>query len=483
MSATVPYPWPAGCREVVATLHEGSPEAGRVIGTPHHRATDDFLAVDFSPSLRALVHQVGERASSVGRAFSARIREDPRNPFSAGIEVTPAERAAGLDRTIRITTEDPAAAERLAHLLVASGLAESSHPVVAQIVQTPHQAAFVELPTEQPGSWAFHCVHGDEALDLEPGDPEVVVGVLDTGIDGTHPEFAGKLVSGYNFVEFPPDTPGLVGHVTTRGTDTTDDAGHGTHVAGVIGARGLKMHRGLAGNCKLMSVRVLGTTEEYGQRVGIGIVQDIDDGLKYAVDQGVRVVNMSLGMHALGPGLPHQRAIEYAHLNDVVCVAAAGNDGTSQAVYPGDLPGVLTVGAITELNQVAPFSSWGPFLDVTAPGVSIYSTDRGGGYRYRIGTSHAAPLVTAVAALLCARARRHGFMLRERTVRRIIRDTADNPGTRRTDLKAGAGCLNALDAVLMLSHLMRDRLSQNRWMNAPDDARLDHIRVPVGTGS
>jgi thermitase len=462
--------WPAGCREVVARLAPGA-EARRLLYAPHHRRADGYEPRELSPRFGNLLRQVGE-AGSLGRAFSAALRASD-DPTSDALGRTQAEAACGMDRVVRIRLSDPGRAERLAALLRSSGLAESSHPVVAQRLHDPAPDTD-SLPFDRPGGWAFRLVRGDDALLFEPGRPDVLVAVLDTGVDHSHPEFAGKLVPGYDFVDMPADEPGLVGDVSVRDASAQDESGHGTHVAGVIGGLGRNMPQGLGGRCRILPVRVLGTMLEHGSRVGVGNCPDIDAGIKYAVDHGADVVNLSLGLAPVGPGIPHRRAVEYARLHNVVVVAASGNDGRPQLLFPGAVPGVITVGAVTELTQAAPFSTYGEGLDVMAPGTDVYSADLGGGYRYRSGTSHAAPFVSGVAALIVARGRRSGVRLGERTVRRIIRDTADRPDTRYADLRYGRGILNAEDAVVLTSNLIRSHLARRRaerWQDAEQPAQ------------
>jgi thermitase len=451
--------WPEGCREVVATLAPATPEARVLIRAPHHRTAAGFEPAELSSRLGSLLKRVGERGE-VGRAFGAALRES-RAPTSPAAGRTQAERASGMDRVARFRVDDPGAAERLASLLRSSGIAESSHPVAALRTDELEREDDDSLPSLKPGGWAVRIVRGDEALDLEPGSSRVVVAVLDTGIEPSHREFRRKLVPGYDFVDMPAEGD-LIGDVGGPDAEPTDEAGHGTHVAGTIGAIGVGMPRGLGGECRLMAVRVLGTMVEQGNRVGVGEVPNIDDGIKFAVDEGADVINMSLGLPAIGSGIPHRRAIEYARLHNVVVVAASGNDGMPRPLYPGGIPGVITVGAINELGRVAPFSSFGPFLDVVAPGTGIYSADLGGGYRSRSGTSHAAPFVAGIAALVISRARRQGLTLGERTVRRIIRDTVDRSDERSSDEHSGRGAVNALDAVLLTSHLIRAHLGRQR---------------------
>ena len=449
--------WPAGCTQLVTTLKEDAPEAERVIRAPHWRDPGKWSPSELSHRLSGLLRAVGERGT-LGRAFSARLRRNARNPFSEATGITDAERASGLLRVVRIGLEDPAAAAQLAGLLRRSGIASSVHPVVAKTAGVIEPDIVDQMPSQRPGGWAFQAIHAEEALDLEPGSPRVVVAVVDTGVEVTHPEFAGKLADGYDFVHMTEGDPTLTGDVRDRDPLPIDDAGHGTHVAGVVGARGLKMVPGIAGGSRMLPVRVLGTMLEYGTRVGIGQIVDIDDGIKFAVDEGADVINLSLGINAEGPGIPHQRAVRYALLNNAVVVAAAGNDGTDRPVFPGAVPGVITVGAITEFSRVASFSSWGPFLDVVAPGTAIYSADLAGRYRYRSGTSHAAPFVAGVAALIVARARRQGITMREHAVRQIIRETSARSDRRRQDLWSGAGLLDARDAIMLTSLLIRNHL-------------------------
>jgi subtilisin family serine protease len=449
--------WPANCHGLVMTLSAGSPEAARVTTAPHWRRSRGHAPAELSRRFGRLLRQVGE-PGRIGRAFAAALRQDPRDPFSDRIKSTPQEHASGMDRVARLRVSDPGTIPRLRRRLLQSGFVDSLHPVMTQDVGRIDDVRLPELPAMEPGGWAFRAIRADEALEVEAGDPSVIVAVLDSGVELSHREFRGKLVTGYDFVDLEEDDAALRGDVVRRDPDPTDDTGHGTHVAGVIGARGRRMLPGVAGRCRLLPVRVLGTRLEGRQRVGVGNIVDIDDGIKFAVDSNADVINLSLGVRGDSSGMPHRRAVRYARMHDVAVIAASGNHGGPEPLYPAAVPGVITVGAATELQRVAGFSAWGAHVDVLAPGTAIYSADLGNRYRYRDGTSHAAPFVTAVAALLVSRARRAGLRLRERTIRRIIRDTADIAGQRRTDLRSRAGLLNAFDAVLLASHLIRDHL-------------------------
>src|SRR5919106_752162 len=163
------------------------------------------------------------------------------------------------------------------------------------------------------------------------GNPGIKVAVLDTGVDLGHPELKGKIVKQADFVHLEGlDTAAFVGDYTGYDDAPDDEVGHGTHVCGIIGARGIQIDEGVAPECSLMAVRVLATMKDGGQLVGAGIVDNINSGIKWAVDNGADVINMSLGIRHTGGGLPHQEVIRYALSKNVSVVAASGNDGTPE---------------------------------------------------------------------------------------------------------------------------------------------------------
>lgn len=221
--------------------------------------------------------------------------------------------------------------------------------------------------------------------DVTEGTADVVIAILDTGINPAHPELAGRLVAGYDFVN--------------NDADPMDDFGHGTHVAGIVAAElnGASIV-GVCPKCKLMPVKVL--NEKNGGKWSY-VVQ----GILYAVDNGARVINLSLGAGVSSATL--ESAIKYAQDHNVVVVAAAGNGGSETVFYPAALPYVIAVGA-TDRNDVRwSLSNYGDFVDVVAPGVNIYSAyhDLGNttGYAYMTGTSMATPFVSGLAGLVLSR--------------------------------------------------------------------------------
>ncbi|MFN8672490.1 MAG: S8 family serine peptidase [Candidatus Sericytochromatia bacterium] len=228
----------------------------------------------------------------------------------------------------------------------------------------------------------------DKAWSVQKGNPKVVVAIIDSGIDATHPEFQGQLVKGMDFTVKPPKEGG-----------DYDKYGHGTHVAGVVAAKadnGIGIS-GVAPNCKLMPVKIF---NDWGQSTEGASTQAVI----WAVDNGAKVINASWGSPL--PGEAFHEAVKYALEKDVVFVAAVGNSGNNDPdtkPYPGASEGVIGVSATTDIDGWASFSTYGDQVDLGAPGKAILSTyplALGNGYRIMEGTSMAAPLVSGAAALV-----------------------------------------------------------------------------------
>jgi hypothetical protein len=226
----------------------------------------------------------------------------------------------------------------------------------------------------------------------DSGSQDVVVAVVDTGVDLEHPEFAGKLVPGRDFAN--------------DDNRADDDHGHGTHVAGIVGALGNNGSgiAGLAWNTSIMPLKTLDAN-------GSGPVSDSIEAVVWAADHGADIINMSLGSRWYNRAF--QDAVSYAHNKGALVVASAGNCGDAnfdvngciyedQPHYPGAYNSVTAVASTTSADTQSSFSTQGYYVDIAAPGSNILSTDMGGGYRYLSGTSQAAPHVAGLAALIKA---------------------------------------------------------------------------------
>nr|WP_237550782.1 type VII secretion-associated serine protease mycosin [Streptomyces sp. SID8354] len=236
--------------------------------------------------------------------------------------------------------------------------------------------------------WPLSAYDAESVWKLSTGRG-VTVAVIDTGVDGTHPDLVGNVLSGKNFLE-----GGTADHVTT------DD--HGTSMAGLIAGHGHGTGHsagvmGLAPEAKILPLRV--TADNASLVVTRGT--PVADAVRYAVDHGASVINMSLAGPEEVPGL--EGAIRYARQKDAVVVAGTGNDGTSAPTYPASIPGVLGVGAVDSSRKIWSKSNYGPDVLLTAPGVGTISTSVDHMYSTGDGTSVATAYVSAAAALLRAK--------------------------------------------------------------------------------
>lgn len=235
--------------------------------------------------------------------------------------------------------------------------------------------------------WGLTKVQATQAWDMTTGQPTIKIAILDTGVDQDHEDLAGKIVANKNF--------------TT--SSTVDDLyGHGTHVAGIAAAatnNGVGV-AGLGYDCAIMNVKVLDDT-------GSGYYSWIASGITWAADNGAKVISMSLGGSSASSTL--QTAINYAWSKGVVIVAAAGNNGNANPVYPAYYSNCIAVAATDQNDAKASWSSYGSWVDVAAPGVGILSTlpnhtNKIGGLNYGSlsGTSMATPYVAGLAGLVWA---------------------------------------------------------------------------------
>lgn len=206
----------------------------------------------------------------------------------------------------------------------------------------------------------------------------VTVAVIDSGICAAHPDLAGRVVAGYDFVD--------------DDTNPDDTFGHGCSVAGVIAAN-INNGEGMAGvapNVRIMPLRVLD-----GQ--GLGDYSAISAAIIYAADNGAQVINLSLAGTFYSQVMAD--AVAYAQARGVTVIAAAGNAGTNIPFYPAAFGGVIAVGSLDSNMQRSSFSNYGTHVQTFVPGRDILVTTRNGGYDFNSGTSFAAPIVAGLEAI------------------------------------------------------------------------------------
>lgn len=366
------------------------------------------------------------------------------------------EETLGLSRSFQLRLADPTAGPAVLQALRELNAVECCAEQTLAV--TPMDAGPQTQVSAEMALAPQRRIRAAEALRREPGSRHITVAVVDTGVVIGHPEFQRRCLAGYDTVDLGlgrlnPATQ-LVGD--SRGYDYNpyDEVGHGCLVAGIIGAQGWKLPRGLAGLAMLLPIRVLAAARrsEGGRVFGVGALPDIDAGLKVAIDLGAQVVNMSLGSPAdvldRHAPPPHQAVVRYATQRGCVVVAAAGNSGKAQRFYPAALADVIAVGSVDEQGARSGFSSWGPHVALCAPGEAIVGVGRQG-YQRSSGTSFASPYVAGAAALLLARAQRLGLSLDVATVRHLLCSSAQRLPAGRND-ETGAGlldCAAALDAL------------------------------------
>jgi thermitase len=245
------------------------------------------------------------------------------------------------------------------------------------------------------------------------------VAIVDSGVYSEHPDI-GRIVAQRDFVE--------------GDAVADDDFGHGTHVTGIAGAL-TDNGKGVAGGC-------FGCGLIIGKVMGLGgFTTDsrIVEGINWSVNQGADVVNLSLGGPADSSVL--RRAVNRAHGEGAVVVAAAGNDGADGPRYPAAYSKVIAVGAISVDDRLAPFSGRGRWVDLAAPGTDIISTSESGGYDTQSGTSMAAPFVSGLAGLLASQGMAAG------SIRQDMQATAEDLGPAGQDPRYGHGRIDAANAV------------------------------------
>lgn len=313
-------------------------------------------------------------------------------------------------------------------------------------------------------------IHATDAWKIEEGSRDVIVAVIDTGLDASHkalsknvwqdPSFKNERIYGWNFIS---DTANPI-----------DDHSHGTHVSGIIGAM-TDPETGVSGVVHRVSIMAV----KYYSETNTGSInlKNTVKAIRYAVDHGAKIINYSGG----GPEFSEEEylAIKYAESKGVLFVAAAGNehknaDLTENYYYPAAYrtSNIISVAATDIHNKLLPSSNWGRVrVDVAAPGENIYSTLPGGRYGYMTGTSQATAFVSGLAALLLSK----DSTLKPQQLREIIMASVDR--LPQLDGKvAASGRINAYSALLALK--TKGQSGKTNFIAQSPTSLLDHLVTP-----
>jgi hypothetical protein len=327
-----------------------------------------------------------------------------------------------------------------------STLASALILVTAATIPTIHtQAATPRVPSDSLYKQQSYLkqIGMEQAWAIHRDNTQQIIAVVDTGVDLDHPDLRANLVPGYNVLE--------------PGTQPQDNNGHGTNVAGILAAVG-NNKLGTAGvlwRAKIMPIKAL---DGYGR----GDELDLAEGIRYAVDHKARIVVLSLGVFNYSTLL--KEAILYAERNNVLVVAAAGNEG-GEIKYPAAFPTVVSAGGVDPNNKANSKSNRGSELMLVAPW-SVYTTALGGGYTYNQGTSMAAPQIAGTAALIWAQQPK----LQAHEVRAILAQSATDLGSKGWDVSTGFGLVRADKALA---------IKQTKDMFEPNNKQSEAALIPL----
>lgn len=261
---------------------------------------------------------------------------------------------------------------------------------------------------------------------------DIIVAIIDTGVDNTHPLLADRVIDGYDFVD--------------DDRDPMDKHMHGTHVAGII-AQSTPEH------VKVLPIRSLDAD-------GNGYDTNIAKGIHYAVDNGASIINMSLAGENYSTYLAN--AIEYALENDVMMVVASGNKGkNTEKFYPASEEKVIVVSATDQQDQIADFSNIGDSIDIAAPGVSILSSIPGGKFALMDGTSMAAPHISAVASML----KLDDPSRNMKEIEDLLKQYVDDEGAANWDSLYGEGIINV--SSYQKQSIIQQKLASTDYISLP----------------
>jgi subtilisin family serine protease len=375
------------------------------------------------PALNAAMSRVAEASDALGRYAANRLVVVPSAGLSpanlANIVGAHGGRARRLGKSSLNVIDLPAGV--------------SAKAVMAQLSKNPHlkrveldrkvQASYV--PNDPYYASAYHLAKiGTPSAWNSTQGAGVTIAILDSGVDGAHPDLAGNMVVGYNFVD--------------NNTNTADVCGHGTAVAGSAAATSNNALgvAGVAGQAKIMPIRI-GTTDASGGCTAF--LSTVVSGITYAADRGARIVNVSFGPLANSAAV--QNAAAYLKSKGGLLFVSAGNSGVDAGIAATS--SMIVVSATDSGDSRTSWSNYGSVVSLAAPGAGIWTTSKGNIYQQWNGTSFASPVAAGVGALVMAA----NPSLDNLTVESLLYSTAVDLGAAARDPYFGHGRVNAAAAV------------------------------------
>jgi len=303
-----------------------------------------------------------------------------------------------------------------------------SSPLIEEVLDNRwYETQATPNDTLYAGQWHLTAIGMPGAWDFTTGSDRILIAVLDTGIDVGHADLIDKLRSG--------------GNTFSGGVSSQDVKGHGTAVAGIIGASS-NNNQGVASVAWVNPLLPVRVTDDQGRATSWAIAA----GISLAINEGAKVINISFA--PLNNDQIVLRQARRAWLAGSLVVIASGNTGVED--LEGGSGSALFVGAVDRNDQLCPFSTHGPWVDLVAPGIAIYSTKLGNDYSASSGTSFAAPIVSGVAALIYSLQPE----LRPITVTQLLQGTAVDLGPAGYDNSYGAGRVDAETAVRYAKYMV-----------------------------
>ena len=402
-----------------------------------------------------------------------------------------ASESIDLSHFIKLKIHEPARFEQILDTL-------NKHPQV--VYAQPNYIRHIHYQPDDPDyarQWAIERCAIDRAWDVARGSENVILAIIDTGVDYEHEDLQQNLwinpgedlnhngrvdstdfngidddrngfiddIQGWDFTDAPAWPDG--GDYQNRDHDPMDENGHGTAVAGIIGAvadNALGIS-GVAPGCKMMNLRA-GTSQ------GLLEEDDVASAIVYAVDNGARVVNMSFGDKVASPFL--RDVMLFAYQQNCLLVASAGNSGSYSAHYPSGFMETISVGATTSDDLLAGYSNYGASVDLVAPGVDIWSTAMGNKYAIFGGTSAAAPFVTGICGLMLSQQPE----LNAEAIKGRLVATADDLGEPGWDDYYASGRINAWHALVRDDH----PIARIQYPRMDQGFSREHLKI-VGTAA